>query len=41
MLDERVDIAFVVGDVLQGAPERAGGRVVAVLGSRARRQGSR
>jgi hypothetical protein len=35
----RVDVTFVVGDVLQGPPERAGGCVVAALGPRARRQG--
>jgi hypothetical protein len=39
--DERVHVALVVGDVLQGATERAGGRVVPAPRPRARRQGSR
>src|SRR4051812_16245696 len=37
--DERVHVALVVGDVLQGATERAGGRVVPAPRPRARRQG--
>jgi hypothetical protein len=42
VLDERVDVALVVGDVLQGAPQPAGGRVVAALRLRSRRrQGGR
>jgi hypothetical protein len=39
--DERVDVALVVGDILQGPTEHTGRGVVAALGPRALRQGGR